>query len=317
MSKSFKSQRKPYYKYKQYLIDRYGDALFRVPIDIDMGCPHRLTDGTGGCTFCPEDGSKAIQTAGLNTLQAQLDKAVSFATERYRAKEFMAYLQAYTATFAPISVFRKHVIDLLNSHPFRALSIGTRPDCLPESTLAYLGDLNKSIDVWVELGIQTTHDTTLKHIQREHDWACSEKAIYKLKEHGILVVAHVILGLPGEDEAMMMETAEKLAKLPIDGIKIHNLHVIKATQLETEFIKTPFKILSEQEYIDIAIEFLRRIPEHIPILRITTDTLPEELIAPKWTLKKGQIISQLVKQMEASSVCQGDLVEVNQEVLTR
>ena len=308
LAKSFKSQRKPYYQYKQFLIDRYGDALFKIPIDIDMGCPHRHADGTGGCTFCPEDGSKAIQTAGFTTLQGQVDKAVEFATERYRAKEFMAYLQAYTATFAPLSVFRDHVAELLNSHPFRALSVGTRPDCLPTSTLQYLSKLSESLDVWVELGIQTTHDKTLLHIQREHDWASSEKAIYKLKEHGILVVAHVILGLPGETFEMMMQTAERLAKLPIDGIKIHNLHVIKNTQLEKEYNDIPFHCLSELEYIDIAIEFLRRIPENTPVLRMTTDTLDEELIAPKWSLKKGQIISKLNQTMNIRSVNQGDLV---------
>jgi uncharacterized protein len=315
LGKSFKSQREPYYQYKQYLIDRYGDALFRVPIDIDMGCPHRNTDGLGGCTFCPEDGSKAVQTAGLNSLQEQLDKAVSFAEERYRAKEFMAYLQAYTATFAPVSVFRKHVIELLNSHSFKALSIGTRPDCLPNSTLDYLEELNNKLDVWVELGIQTTHDKTLIHIQREHDWASSEKAIYKLKKRNLLVVAHVILGLPGEDKEMMMQTAEKLASLPIDGVKIHNLHVIKGTQLADEYEQSPFKILSEEEYIELAIEFLRRLPKDCPVLRITTDTLPEELIAPKWKLKKGQIISNLIKQMESKGVLQGDLYQIKDEVL--
>lgn len=299
----------PYFPYRELLKEKYGTELQRVPIDLQQSCPHRDVDGTGGCTFCSEDGSKAVQTRGVSEIKDQVEKAIKFAQERYKAKEFMAYLQAFTATFSGPTVFRKHVEEILSLHSFKALSIGTRPDCLSKSTLEFLSGLNKEIDVWVELGIQSTHDVTLEHIQREHDWKCSEDAVYKLASYGLLPVAHVILGLPGETKEMMLQTAKTLGKLPLKGVKIHNLHVIKNTQLETEYYATPFKVLNEIDYIEICSEFLRLIPSSVPIMRLTADTLEDELVAPKWCLKKGQVMAELERRMNEKGVVQGDLVE--------
>ena len=297
----------PFYDYRTFMERRYGKALHKVPVDFNYGCPHRTADHQGGCTFCPEDGSRASQIDGLDRLTDQIEAAVAFAKQRYGAVGFSAYVQAYTATFAPVSKFKEQMVEILSKFPFDALHLGTRPDCLPPSTLDYLKLLSEQIDLWVELGLQTSHDKTLLRIQREHDWACSLKGIEKLKAKGLQVVSHIILGLPGETRADMMETAKAMAQLPLDGIKIHNLHVVEKTQLAVEYRNQPFHLLGELEYIEIVAEFLRHLPPQLPIMRINTDTPPQELVAPHWKLQKGQLRERLIRYMEMMDYRQGDL----------
>ena len=297
----------PFYDYRTFMERRYGKALHKVPVDFNYGCPHRTAEHHGGCTFCPEDGSRASQIDGLDNLTDQIEAAVAFAKQRYGAVGFTAYVQAYTATFAPVSKFKEQMVDILSKFPFDSLHLGTRPDCLPASTLDYLKVLSEQIDLWVELGLQTIHDKTLLRIQREHDWACSVKGIEKLKSKGLQVVSHIILGLPGESKADMIETAKVMAQLPLDGIKIHNLHVIEKTQLAVEYREQAFHLLGELEYIEIVAEFLRHLPADLPIMRINTDTPPKELVAPHWNMQKGQLRERLIRYMEMMDICQGDL----------
>lgn len=295
----------PYFSYKNYMHQHYGEALFRIPIDFGLGCPNRSSDGSGGCTFCNMRGSRAVQTLGKSTVQEQMEEAIHFACKRYGAKKFMAYIQAFSATFGPTQ--QRQYTELLHSFDFSAVSIGTRPDCLSPQAYTFLTDLNKKIEVWVELGVQTIHDKTLKRINRGHNWACSEQAIQALHQHGIKVAAHVILGLPGECPEDFIATAQKLATLPIDAVKIHNLHIEKGTTLEKEYAKAPFPTFNEYEFGDYLIGFIRRLPPHIPIMRLTTDTLDEELIAPRWHMGKGQFQTYLVQQMICREWHQGDL----------
>jgi uncharacterized protein len=198
-------------------------------------------------------------------------------------------------------------VDILSKFPFDSLHLGTRPDCLPASTLDYLKILSEKIDLWVELGLQTIHDKTLLRIQREHDWACSLKGIEKLKNKGLQVVSHIILGLPGETKADMIATAKAMAQLPLDGIKIHNLHVVEKTQLAVEYREQPFHLLGEIEYLELVAEFLRHLPPELPIMRINTDTPPKELVAPHWHIQKGQLRERLIRYMEMMDIRQGDL----------
>jgi uncharacterized protein len=297
----------PYYQYKEYLIEHYGEALYRVPIDFNQGCPNRRADGSGGCTFCNMRGSRAVQTLGKESVEEQMLEAIRFARDRYRAKKFMAYIQAFSATFGPDQ--RPLYEELLNTYPFDAVSIGTRPDCLRKEAYTFLEQLNRRVDIWVELGIQTTHDKTLTRINRGHDWAASEKAIQELHKHGIRVVAHVILGLPGETAREYQQTADRLAALPISAVKIHNLHIEKGTTLAQEQALHPISTLMEYEYAEYCMDFIRRMPPTIPILRLTTDTLDEELIAPKWQMAKGQFKEYMIQQMQCREWRQGDLYE--------
>jgi len=295
----------PFYQYKDFMTERYGHPLFRVPIDFGTGCPNRAPDGSGGCTFCPEHGSRARQTRGVETVHEQMIEAIRFARNRYGAKKFMAYMQAFSATFEPPQ--QKKFLDLLNDFDFTAVSIGTRPDCLTEEAYAFLKNLSGNIETWVELGVQTVHNRTLKRINRGHGWEESRTAILKLHECGIQTAVHVIIGLPGETAEDFQQTADTLAALPVDAIKIHNLHVIKNTALAREFTKRPFQTMDEYDYAEILIDFIRRLPPQIPIIRISTDTPPDELIAPKWHMAKGQFRDYVIKQMIYREWRQGDL----------
>ncbi len=302
----------PYYSYSDFLQKTYGGSMHRVPIDLGYGCPNRDADGRGGCAFCAANGARAQQTIHAETVEEQVRQAIEFARRRYGAKRFMAYLQAFTGTFAPASEQRLNYEALLNLFPFDALTVGTRPDCLAPETIDFLVEMNRRLDVWVELGVQTMQDATLRRINRGHNAAASRGAIRRLYDNGVKVVAHVILGLPGERPAQFKQTAEQLAALPIDGIKLHNLHVVKGTALDDEFQRNPFPVLNEHEYAEVLIEFLRRIPAHIPILRVQTDTPADELVAPVWSMDKPQFLDMLVRQMRFRRVCQGDLVDASQ-----
>jgi radical SAM protein (TIGR01212 family) len=300
----------PFVQYKQWMIERYGDALFRVPVEIASTCPH------GRCAFCSENGSRAQQTQRQESPIDQIEVAIKFSKRRYKAQKLMLYIQAFTAdltdpaqqklilqclepTASGLSIFpqREGIIK------FEAVSIGTRPDCLPEAALTFLETLKEKTEVWVELGVQTANDETLKRINRGHDWECSRKAVLALAERGIHVAPHVIIGLPNETSKDWNQTAEALAALPLSGIKIHNLHVVKGTELA----KNPPPVLSHWEYAEALMEFLRRIPAGLPVMRISTDTPDEELVSPHWHLEKGQFLDYVIQQMTMREIRQGDL----------
>ena len=295
----------PYLQYKDYLIERHGESLYRVPIDFNLGCPNRESDGSGGCTFCNVRGSAAVQTIGKDSVAEQMAEAIRFARDRYGAKKYMAYIQAFSATFGESQ--QPMYLDLLDSFDFTAVSIGTRPDCLTPQAYDFLAELNKHIEVWVELGVQTVHDRTLERINRGHDWASSERTIQKLHELGLKVAVHVILGLPGETAEDFQRTADTLAALPIDAVKIHNLHIERGTTLALEHALAPLPVLMEHDFAEHLMDFIRRMPPHVPIMRLTTDTLDDELIAPKWHMEKGQFRDYVVQQMICREWKQGDL----------
>ena len=297
-----------YCSYASYLKATGKPQLHVVPLDLGLGCPNRDTDGTGGCTFCPADGARARQIEGAETVEQQVKSAIEFAKRRYGAKRFMAYVQAFTGTFAAASQQRELYDHILGLFPFSALSIGTRPDCLPTDTIDFLQDMAKHLEVRVELGIQTANDNTLKRISRGHDWHCSIEAIEMLDAAGIPVIAHAILGLPGETQDDFNHTAEKLAKLPLAGLKIHNLHIVKGTELARDYENKPFPVMNEFEYLEALMGFLRRLPADLPILRVTTDSPEDQLVAPNWHLSKGQFVELLERHLAFRLWKQGDLV---------
>jgi radical SAM protein (TIGR01212 family) len=299
----------PFYTYRQYLLDTYGHRVYRVPINLGWGCPHRKDDGSGGCSFCPADGAHSVQTPKTDDIREQIQAGISFARDRYHVEHFMAYIQAYTGTYADPKEQERQYRKILEAYPFESMSIGTRPDCLSPQTLELLTTLKEKVDVIVELGIQTMHDDLLQRINRGHNWATSLEAIQRLHHAGIRVFPHVILGLPGSNEAMDRETAITLSRLPLDGVKIHNLHVIRKTPLAEEYTAKPFPVLDEVEYADRLIDFIRHLPPTMAIGRIKTDTPAEELIAPKWHLKKGSFLHLIQTRMQNENLKQGDLFQ--------
>jgi len=294
-------------QYKPWMIEQYGEPLFRIPIEIASHCPH------GQCSFCSEKGARAQQTQKHVTALEQAEAAIQFSKRRYHAKKFMLYIQAFTTDLTDLAQ-QQLIFQCLEKFDFEVISMGNRPDSLPPTALDFLEQLNAQIEVWVELGVQTSNDITLKKINRGHDWACSKQAILDLSNRGIHVAPHVILGLPGEQaepaptqgSTPWSRTAEELAKLPISGIKIHNLHIVKGTALADN----PPPVLNHWEYAEGLIDFLRRIPADIPVMRLCTDTPDDELIAPRWHLEKGQFLDYVIEQMQMREIRQGDFTEI-------
>ena len=277
-----------YLTYKEYMKKEYGEALHSITVDLDLGCPNRDKEGNGGCSFCPTHGARSAQSMYASSVEDQIKVGIEFAKKRYKATRFMLYIQAYTGTFTSLKKQKNTYAKLLKIYNFDAISIGTRPDCLSVETLEYLSELNKKIDVHVDLGVQTLNDKTLLNINREHDAKCSTDAIKKLQHYGIKVFAHIIVGFDGESREDWSNTVQKLVALDVDGFKIHNLHVIKNTPLHVEYQNKQFKTYDEYEYAEELIHLLRLIPLTIPILRIATDTPNKDLVSPIWKMSKGE-----------------------------
>ncbi|MFO7937219.1 MAG: TIGR01212 family radical SAM protein [Kiritimatiellia bacterium] len=296
-----------YLSWKEYLKEFYGEPLYRIPVDLGYGCPNRDISGKGGCAFCAGDGGRARQILSAVDLADQVAKAAAFARRRYGARRFMLYIQAYTGTFTDPLHFKEQVNQLLALSRFDALSIGTRPDCLPDDVLNCLAEINRKLDVWLELGVQSTHDATLERINRGHNWLCSEKAVRRIDAAGLKPAVHLILGLPGEGCREWKLSAERIAGLPVQAVKLHNLHIIRGTKLAEEHARLPLSVLDEHSYAQAVIEVLRRIPSNIPLMRLTTDTPGEKLLAPRWSMSKGEFSEYLTERMCFQGVRQGDL----------
>jgi len=299
---------KPYCEYGTFLRRRYGEPVYRVPVDLGLGCPNRSgPNGTGGCAYCGDFGSRAVHVRPAMSVREQVEAGIALARDRYGASGFMAYLQAFTSTNAPAERLRELYDEVLALAPFRALIISTRPDCLPPDTVELLAELAQRLDLWVELGVQTANDATLERINRGHDFACSRRAIETLAARGLQTAAHVILGLPGEGRSDCRSTATALAALPLSGIKIHNLHVVEDTPVAAMWRRGEVTAWNEHEYGEVLMDFLRRTPHRWPIMRMMSETPAERLLAPQWWLTKGQFVGYIQRQMTERGWRQGDL----------
>ena len=320
--------------FKDYIMKEYGKPLYRVPIDLPLSCPHRVKGGGKGCIYCPEDGARARHLKNNLDLKTQVETGIKYIRSRYGEKVgLIAYFQSFTNTNAPIEELKKYYSEVLSYANFAMVIISTRPDCLPDDVLNYLSELNGQYELWIELGVQSANDATLELINRQHDFKCVKDAVAKLAERNIKTAAHVIIGLPGEDICDFRNTAAELAKLPFSGIKIHNLLVLKNTPLASmyhqqqnllsvteahNYAKTSMRKpaatpciegidsagaavllpMNEYEYADALIDFLKLIPSEWPLMRITADAPPEDIIAPKWWMKKGQFIEYIRDRVE-------------------
>ncbi|AKJ64326.1 TIGR01212 family radical SAM protein [Kiritimatiella glycovorans] len=315
MSKPPTSDPPPFRTYRDFMIERYGGTLQRIPVDFGTGCPHRAEDGSGGCTFCAEHGGRARQTLHAAGIEEQVRRGVQFARGRYGGTRFWLYAQTWTPTLAPPEVQRRLFERALGVCDADVVSVGARPDCLPPPVLDVLEDLAQGRigpahprEVWVEPGIQSLHDATLRRIRRGHDAQCGLEAIRALKRRGFRVAPHLILGLPGESFEGMMETVERLAAEPVDAVKLHNLHVIRGTALAEEYRRRPFPVPGPLEYAELLLEALRRLPPDLPVMRLCTDTPGEERVAPVWRMNKGAFTEHLVRLMRGREARQGDRI---------
>ena len=284
---------------KDFFLRKYGVPIQRIPIDLGLSCPHRA-GGKGGCAFCSADGSRARHLRAGMSLAEQVERGKKYVAERYGASApYAVYFQAFTSTNADAGTLRGLYGEVLGLAQFNTVIIATRPDCLPDETVDLIAELNRDYDVWVELGVQTANDDTLDLIHRGHDFASVRSAVTRLHARGISVSAHVILGLPGEGRADYLRTAHQLSALPFSGIKVHNLLILKGTQMERMYHDGLVVPLNEYEYANELAAFLRELPEGWIVMRLCADAPEEEIVAPHWWMGKSAFTDMFLKMFES------------------
>ena len=288
---------KPLYNdYGSWLRRQFPFRVQKISIDAGFSCPNRDgTLGTRGCSFCSAGGSGNFAADRSRSVTEQLCEAKSRIAAKTNARHFIAYFQAYTNTYADISYLRTVFSESLQPEEIVALSIATRVDCLPDEVLALLCELRDTFHkpVWIELGIQSTFDASLRHVRSGFTYADCEQAIRRLHHAGIPVIAHLILGLPGETQAQMLQSIMHVCRLPIAGLKLQLLHILKDTDLAAEYKCAPFPVFSEEAYCQFIVTCIEHIPSHIVLHRITGDGPKRLLIAPLWSGNKKHVLNRI------------------------
>jgi radical SAM protein (TIGR01212 family) len=298
-----------YRSYSGYLKERFGERVFRVSLDAGFTCPNRDgTLGISGCAYCSPAGSWNAGQRSL-PLAEQVRRGKEAATRRYKARKFIAYFQAFSNTYAPVDTL-KEIYDsvVLGDRDFVGIAIGTRPDCIDEEKLKLLESYRQmGLVVWIEYGLQSANNTTLELIDRGHTAEDFARAVEHTKKHDILVSTHVIIGLPGEKEDDVVHTARFLAQLPIDGVKIHNLNIVKNTKMADMYRSDRVKPLTLEEFARLVVDFLEHIPPQVVVDRLVAETHPSVLIEPKWSLNKPAAIAAVKQEFKRRNSFQGRL----------
>lgn len=277
----------------EYLKETFGEKVYKLPIDAGFTCPNRDgTLGTRGCIFCSGAGSGEFAPSGLS-VTTQLARGRSLLANKIKNGKYIAYFQAFTNTYAPVGRLRALYEEALAAPDIVALSVATRPDCLPDEVVALLAELNRRKPVWVELGLQTVHEKTARYIRRGYPLAVYDDAVRRLKRAGLTVITHVILGLPGETAEEMKQTVSYVGTSGSDGIKLQLLHVIRGTDLEREYRMGKFETLGMEEYVKLVAECLALLPEHMVVHRMTGDGDKRTLVVPQWSADKKRVLNAL------------------------
>ncbi len=275
--------------------EKFGCKVYKLSIDAGFTCPNRDGSlGINGCIFCSGDGGGEFATRGMGVLQ-QLKDAKKRVAHKYKGGKYIAYFQSFTNTYAPLPVLQQRFREAISPEDIVGLAIGTRPDCLPPETVALLAQLNRKKPVSVELGLQTIHPQTVTYIRRGYETAVYFDGVRRLKEAGLEVVTHIILGLPGETSEMMVETTRAAVAAGTDGVKFHLLHVLKGTDLEREYLEGKFRCLTLEEYGEILKACIRELPPSVAVHRITGDGAKQNLVAPEWSADKKRVLNYLTK----------------------
>lgn len=313
----YSNDNKRYHTWNYHLRNHFGHKVFKIALDGGFDCPNR--DGTvahGGCTFCSAAGSGDFAGDRADDLVTQFEEIKTKMHDKWKSGNYMAYFQAYTNTHAPVDVLKEKYESVLNQEGVVGLSIATRPDCLPDDVVDYLAELNKRTYLWVELGLQTVHERTALLVNRAHDFPAYVEGVNKLRRHGIRVCTHIINGLPLENREMMMETAKEVAKLDVQGIKIHLLHLLKGTPLVKQYEKGLLEFLTKDEYVDLVCDQLEVLPPEMIIHRITGDGPIELMVGPMWSVNKWDVMNSIDAEMKRRNSWQGKLYTIQNEVCT-
>jgi len=298
---------KRYHTLNYYYKTKYNSKVFKVSLNTGLSCPNKINGK--GCIFCSESGSGDFAGNTCDDVITQFNKVKEIMHKKWPNAKYIGYFQANTNTFAQVEKLKELYEPILKLHNVVGLNIATRSDAISNECLDYLIDLNKRTDLTIELGLQSIHETTLKYINRGHTLENFTECVNKLKENNIKVVVHIINGLPYETKKMMLETVKYLNTLNIDGIKIHMLHILKNTELESIYKKENFHVLTKDEYIDIVIKQLELLSPNTVIHRITGDPKLDDLIEPMWLLKKFCVLNDIDKEMVKRNTWQGKKIK--------
>lgn len=311
----FYNTKKRYNQFSEHLKDKFGVKVYKVTLDAGFTCPNR--DGSlssEGCIFCDGSGSFAQLCSNQLSIKKQLESGIMQNREKYKAKKFMSYFQAYTNTYKDVSEL-KEIYDSALNEDVVGLSIGTRPDCVDDEKLDLIAEYTNDYYTWIEYGLQSVHDKSLKFINRGHDFAQFEKACINTLNRNINVCAHVVIGLPGETRNDMLKTAKTIASMGIQGVKIHLLCVLKGTKLTEMYNNNEIKIMDEDEYIETMCDFLELLPPEMTIQRLTGNGLKPILIAPGWLSKKMYLLTRIDREFERRNSYQGSKFKASLQIL--
>ena len=283
----------------QDLLKTYGERVHKVAIDAGLSCPNRDgSKGIGGCTFC-NNSTFSPNGREPDTILKQIQNGREVISKRTGAKKYIAYFQAYTNTYADIQTLRQMYATALGQSDVVGLSVGTRPDCVPDETLELLLEYqNQGFEVWLELGLQSAFDSTLKRVNRGHGFKEYKDTLLKARAKGIKVCTHLIIGLPGEDTLHYKSTLNQVLELGVDGLKFHPLHVVKGTQLANEYRKGEYKPITMDHYTQVVAELVTMAPSDMIYHRLTGTANESQLLAPKWCSKKWEVLYSIEHKLK-------------------
>lgn len=290
-----------YLSFNKYLKDKFGQKVYKISLDGGFTCPNR--DGkidTRGCIFCSKGGSGDFAQNRNLSITEQIESGKKIVEKKIKSGKYIAYFQAFTNTYAPVEILRAKYSEAINHPDIVALSIATRPDCLGDDVIELLDEMNKIKPVFVELGLQTIHSDSAKYIRRGYSLEVYNEAVKKLKNIGVNIVVHIVLGLPNESEEDMLESVKYVYQSQIDGIKLQLLHIIAGTDLAKDYEKGLFKTLEFDEYVELIAKCVAIIPKNIVIHRLTGDGAKKDLIAPLWSADKKRVLNAINKALRES-----------------
>ncbi len=304
LQRSLSSKGKRYVSFTDHLRQTFSCRVHKISLDAGFTCPNR--DGTvavGGCIYC----NNASFSPGNRCLSVseQIEQSKDFLRKRYKARKFIAYFQAYTNTYEDVQVLKRLYDEALSCNDVIGLSIGTRPDCVSDAVLDLLADYASRLYVWLELGLESGHDQTLRLINRGHTVAAFDDAIRRAQKRGLRLCAHVILGLPGESHADMLSTCRYLADLCLHAVKLHNLHIVRHTVLEKMYQRGEVPLLDLDTYAALVVDCLEVLPPEMIIMRLMGDAPRDMLVAPLWSLQKQTVIQRIEVELERRDSLQG------------
>lgn len=297
-----------YYSYNQFLKKYFGKKVYKICLNGGFTCPNR--DGTlssQGCIFCSEGGSGDFSAPAHLSITRQIELGQQQTARKYEGNDYIAYFQAFTNTYAPVKQLYELYSEAINHPDIVALAIATRPDCLPTEVLSLLNKLNKQKPVFVELGLQSIHETTGEFINRGYTTECFDTAVRQCADLGLRTTAHLILGLPGETPTMQLNSIHHVNQLPINGVKLSMLHILKGTPLAKFYAKNPFPLFTLESYTDFIITCLEHLRPDIVVERLTGDGPKDLLIAPLWSRQKRLVLNTITHKLKQRHTCQGRL----------